>query len=587
MDPSEFLKPKIILFLIPFIILLVVATFYIASHKKFPLQEKIESFQISEFDCNGKKGYRDNSIAIFIDKETYSQIKFEIDRFASDIEKDLCTKVILYTFVNSTTKPEEIRNIIIRDYKERKLMGIILIGDIPYVYVEHKPAEQDWPGIEYYSNLEGEFLDSDNNNKFDFFPLKRNIWIGIILPPNFKEDRNKGITLLKEYFNRNHDYRTGNLKYEEKLLVFPQIQIFDLKKDKNYIESSLRDSLNGIWTKWSENFNILYSNDPNELDNQFLEELKKPYEVVLVNAHGSPTWHMNNINYENIKEIRPSPLFYIMVSCSVGKFDKPNYLAGSYLFYGNGLVVLAQPHTFNICPTYGMEMLRLVGKGVLWGEASSMACADFQFYVFGDPTLRVRIDIPDIKIEFTRELDFGIIKKGSGWKYLNISIKNLGKDDLIIENIYAENFGFYAETPKIVKHGEEYTIKIGANDFNERCNIGEQKREIIIETNRPFDPFIRILAKLYVEPMKLKVDLNSCNQNARLCHVLSLDPACRSAIGNKFCQPCSKCVNVTFWETDKDLKELRNPKNVDCSTPYNGNSEWFYVQVTCCHLVIE
>ena len=110
-----------------------------------------------------------NSVAIFIDENTYNQLKYEIDRYKLDIENDLDVNVLIY-HKNWATK-EEVRSKIKLLYENNRLIGAVLIGDIPYAIFEGggRYGDQDFPSDIYYMNLNDEdFVDEDGDNKFEY-----------------------------------------------------------------------------------------------------------------------------------------------------------------------------------------------------------------------------------------------------------------------------------------------------------------------------------------------------------------------------------------------------------------------------------
>ncbi|MHC4489872.1 MAG: right-handed parallel beta-helix repeat-containing protein, partial [Planctomycetota bacterium] len=80
--------------------------------------------------------YKQDSVAIFIDSNTHSNITNEIERLKSDIINDLGVNV--FTFSNNWDDIEEIKDIIIDKYNHEGLIGAIFIGWIPTAYFEYQ-----------------------------------------------------------------------------------------------------------------------------------------------------------------------------------------------------------------------------------------------------------------------------------------------------------------------------------------------------------------------------------------------------------------------------------------------------------------
>ena len=384
------------------------------------------------------------TIAVLVDENTYHQVTSEIERYVKDIEDDLKANVLLYH--QNWQNPEEVRNRLL-SLKDKNLRGAVLIGEIPAAYFETTTWCRLRPGFvsdRYYMDLESDdlFTDEDEDGKFeldDYYggedKLGEIIWVGRIKPP---VGGTKGIDLIKDYFDRNHQYRTGKTSPTKTLLVYspnipelppPMIQEGDRMVEgtprvltlEKYLEN-IRDDLTLHGSS-----NILYSSSEidilvGSLRDEYLEALQKEYEILSFEAHGTPTsqsFKDGPITFEDIETICPKPYFYFLNSCSNGDFSRENYIGGHYLFDGNGLLVytLAAPSIFSRVGNMRIHIQPLAlgqtfGETFVlnfhWGGIGTLGLPEV---ILGDPTLSIRpkMGIPRVEVDST-EIDFGEIK---------------------------------------------------------------------------------------------------------------------------------------------------------------------------------
>jgi len=279
------------------------------------------------------------------------------------------------------------------------------------------------------------FLKSDN--KFDlpddiksYLP---EIWIGRIKAPI---SGTEGISLLKNYFDRNHQYRTGQIERERKMFVF-----HDINRDA---DNEKREQANQDIQRLVEETNLYNINnvdiiisDENTNPNTYLQMLKQPHEFVYANFHGTQTSHQigpDIIYGAEIKNTNPQAYFYYLWACSVGDYTKNEYMAGYYLFYGNGLAVIAS--TINVFGNIesGVNDIFPLQFGVTFGDAFRFSNHLSSRTLLGDPTLKIRsrpTQNPKISLQ-TEEIDFGDIPINTNKSY-TLKIINSGEVPLKID----------------------------------------------------------------------------------------------------------------------------------------------------------
>jgi len=447
----------------------------------------------------GCQNYNSNkqTISIFIDESTYNSLTSKINRFREDIMNDWDVNVFI--FYDTWNDEEGIRDILKNIYEDFRLSGVIFIGEIPYRLVTNSPTG-DYPSDAFYRDFYNKCdYDSNGNIVSDslwtkcFFgdPWNYNgFWIGRIKPPVSGEQARN---LLKSYFDRNHEYRIGNKLYPEDMLAYLEILEDPLTVEENIIEEFLESvELGQLFTRNQIRLLSPVQNqgyDDCSMDITYLNEMQNNnYKYVFLNAHGSPEMHMCNILDEDIQANPPNAMFYEFRSCSVGDYSKENYMAGWYVFSGEGLVANAASTIIFGATIADSVFNKYLARGLSFGESWLLSGSGLHSQI-GDPTLkfeRVIDSEAEIQLNLTK-IDFRDVEvcnfsdyDNCNKKYVYVDIKNIGSEDLILEGglaihtkyKYSEwtpgtigsevetffNLGSYSEI--IIKPGEKITASV-------------------------------------------------------------------------------------------------------------------------------
>ncbi len=361
------------------------------------------------------------SIVLLADEGTYQQLEIEINRFAQDITNDVGTEVRI--FHQNYRDVKEIKNSLLGIKQELDFGGIILIGEIPISLVTTESlfimARAPSPSDSYYADLENTYeyeekTDSEGNvyfhikqpNGFKSGDIKR--WVGRITAPIEADNK---IQLIKDYLNRNHEYRTGKINYNNEILVF-------LPDDFGCRTLGLDECIGGTKETIAETYffdadsvrPLVYGQGDNTfLKQTYLNEIKKPYSAVLMNAHGLSDWHSPDVWYSDIKTSSHQSMFFELLSCSNGAFNSEHNIAQWYLFSGKGLVVKAHS-----VPILAMSVAR--GR-LLLPNMRTLAVGGriYEAYptknyqaLLGDPTLKIKKIDTACNLVFSNDsIDFG------------------------------------------------------------------------------------------------------------------------------------------------------------------------------------
>ena len=476
---------KVLYFVLSFVLLglIFIATFYYFSVLKNKTTNIINNQTNNTVDgfqkpLNQEADFcqkNDCTIALVIKKENYTALNSEISVWKNDVEKETKNKVEIKTYENNVTK-ETIKNDLKDLYQSKNLRGVVLVGNIPYAKsgfhcsdypsqttpcLDYKtetttsagdpfteaaaPAE---PFVEENLRLNDYFYtDIDNkcgrNQAADAFyydscsqdSIDQPFWISRLTPP--LHETTEANKLLKDYFTKNHNFRSGQVTFEEKLLVYTPLNKEDSKESQ---QNAKNDFLAFFKEKILSPYkleDIKFIDSSADSDTTYFNELKNRYEMVYYNGHGATNFQQQNITPELVISSAPNSLFYEFMSCSVGRYSVENYLAGTYLFNTNALMVLAATTPiFGVINQADHELYQALASGWTIGDTSKYK--DFgAVSILGDGTLRMRyksLDLsnsPEINID-RNELDFGQISLNIPDQKKSFNIKNDGKTPLTI-----------------------------------------------------------------------------------------------------------------------------------------------------------
>ncbi len=162
----------------------------------------------------------EGKILIIVNSGIKDGIQPSLDQYTSDLQIE-GYNVIVSTVSGGT--PKDLRAYLQNELGEN-LVGCVLIGDLPVPWFE---LDSDWgyeefPCDLFYMDLNGEWDDIDNDGKFDSHSsgngdMKPEIWVGRLTSSPLTVNE---IELLKNYFIKNHKYRTGNLNVNKRALIY-------------------------------------------------------------------------------------------------------------------------------------------------------------------------------------------------------------------------------------------------------------------------------------------------------------------------------------------------------------------------------
>jgi hypothetical protein len=321
-----------------------------------------------------------------------------------------------------------LRNQLADFYEENGYFHALLIGDLPVPFYEMYDWDYEYFPIDlYYMDLDGEWVDADDNGVWDEHyhgdgDIYADIPVGRWTAGPLNHDLSTEAELVENYISKNLSYRGGNNPCQERALCYIDDDWSYWGYEWTGAVSLAYDDVTGIY-------------DPEEtFADDYEERLDDDYEFIQLCAHSN--WHLHqfqvgetydNTWYYEVYDIKPKALFYNLFACSNARYTEYNYMAGWYAFMDNdcGLVAIGSTKTgsmLNFQDFYAaLGANYSIGESFqIWMEFWADGGEDsrpwhYGMTLIGDPTLYIS-QFVDIEI-----ISFDAIQKGEAvalrWEY--------------------------------------------------------------------------------------------------------------------------------------------------------------------------
>lgn len=374
------------------------------------------------------------SVAILVNYNIYDAIyQASLKQYIADLEAE-DYRVTVVKVTTPLCYPQEIKDYLKQLYSSsRGLKGVLFVGDFSSAYFEisndyKKYGFVRFPIDLFFMDLDGTWQSANNffytTHTGNLFP---EIWVGRIVASANKNPTMDQVALLKNYFAKNHAYRTGTLPVKIRQCALGYI-------DDDWTAASYNYALNRAYPNSSVTY-ITNKATTNAAD--YKNRLKENYEWIHVFVHSSTVYHNFKIkgNFEipqvsryDIQAIDPMALFYNLFACSNCLYTA-NCMGNEYILAKtNGLLAVgstktgAMDHPANFYDRIGLNSRQNMGEG-LKGWFSNFDLSNFNtrcwFYgmtILGDPTLTLDPPIASITSNVSSSLMVGqaVSLSGSG-----------------------------------------------------------------------------------------------------------------------------------------------------------------------------
>jgi len=346
------------------------------------------------------------NVCMVVNADLYPQIGDSLSMFLFDLESEGYS-VNLYTAYNDGDE-QVLRSLLISEWTSRQIEGCIFIGDLALAWYEMKEP-QGWGGayVEfpidlYYMDLDGQWIDSDSDGKYDDHTgsLHADIWVGRLSAHTLTYYNANEILLIKNYFGKNHRYRKGSFRLEDKALAY---------LDDDWCFSGWEWNLQMAYPA-TDAVTDVYVTTNGDYAARLKELTDNRYESLLVTVHSSPSDHYFYNGYGDyglfpfywIEALDMQVLFYNLFACSNCRHTASDYMGGWYTFQSKyGLLAVGTTKTGSMLQFD--DYYDPLGEGATFGQAfHAWAVQNMEtgagpdsrawFYgnlILGDPTLRI------------------------------------------------------------------------------------------------------------------------------------------------------------------------------------------------------
>ncbi len=434
------------------------------------------------------------NVTIYVNSTIASNINSQVQRFVQDITaQGYNVTVVNWSLINVNLLKANITS-----YYANGLEGVILIGELPYAmanYWETNWAMRlDFPTDLYLMDLDGLWQDivtpdgkyeidqgEHLNGTGDWEP---EIWLARISPYSMGMPGINYTQELIDYFNRNHDYRTGIISRPNKACLY------------------IDDDWSSVAGEWISNFTAYTGS---ELDSFYTNALTTSidyhqriqtttYEFVHLLVHSYPTQHAfgpggngadGYLTYNDIWTKNNLPFFYNLYACFSGNYSQQNNTATYYLFSNDTLTVIGSSRSGGMDlyqPFYdNLSTNETIGRSFYnWFynpeiEALGKAQLYYGMTIFGDPLLTIHMYDPIVEsITITNPTTGTKWYKGStheitwtssgGFTNVDITLWNSSGLVLTIKGAAQNNGSFFWTIPNNLNDGMDYYIRLDDMD---------------------------------------------------------------------------------------------------------------------------
>jgi hypothetical protein len=311
--------------------------------------------------------FRTGFMYVLVNSTIYPSIKDCVSRYAGDVQTGLGIEVRVNSL--STSSPTGIKTML-REAGP-SLRGCIFIGDIApawFKYTDSRctpPKTYEFPTDFFYMDLDGIWTDVDKDGKYEQYPyfkeLTFEIWVSRL---------NGSVDEIKNYLDRDHAYRMGNISYPRRALVY---------KDDDWVPDTLTSE-----TMIAQ----IYSNLTLILDKattcraNYLRTIAEGWSIVHIWCHGSndghtfkvpdpstrtSVWEALRVSTGDYELLRPQVLFYNLYTCDGARFTSSPCLGYSCIY--SGALAIAGQTTKGIGMVADEYFYNLLSQGRTFGEA--------------------------------------------------------------------------------------------------------------------------------------------------------------------------------------------------------------------------
>jgi hypothetical protein len=204
---------------------------------------------------------------------------------------------------------------------------VLMIGDLPLAWFEDPRANAEFPMDFYYMDMTGEWKDKDENGKLDEWPSNESGELSFGRLYASRLSWGDEITLLKNYFKKNHTYRTGGY---DTIIPHRALAFIDVFYSG---DEGMSQAYSDVTVRHDEDYTTAAN---------FKKDMMDGYEWVHLLSHSSPwgdTFLLagelpgggSYISFEP-QALNPPCIFFTLEACMVNRYVEQDNIGNWYLF---------------------------------------------------------------------------------------------------------------------------------------------------------------------------------------------------------------------------------------------------------------
>lgn len=339
----------------------------------------------------------------------YDSLSSSLVTYAEDIHAIYGYGIYLESVDNPN--PEQIKSLIIN--YQNNLCGVIFVGDLGEAFYEieddfGKYGYKKWPCDLFFTDLDGEWFDSDMNGIYDTHT-------GNVAPEIFLarlsacglSSLGDEVTIIKKQLQKSHNF------WWKSSFLISDIALNYIDKDWENSSNFLSTNLNSIYG-YNNVESIKYDSTSVFSPSDYIGRLSQNnYGFTLLAAHSTPTLHwLTNgpIYISNIKFNLSRCYLFNLFCCSACSWTttSQSYLGGAYLFNnGATLAVIGSTKIGGMLggrKMYSQLASKNIGESFLywWNQhcgnnhTSNTISWNYGMTILGDPTILLRHKVSDV-----------------------------------------------------------------------------------------------------------------------------------------------------------------------------------------------
>lgn len=307
-----------------------------------------------------KGGWLGRTFKVFLEENLASSLELlpSLKQYKQDVEKETGYNVVFYR-CHFCTK-EQIREIL----AEKGTVGALLVGDLPAAWYWLE-AGFFYPTDLYYMDVDGVWggeircgggaFEDDSCFTTRSGHLAPEIFVGRLTTPV----ESKEVSLLVNYFRKNHAYRVGEKPLPHRTLNY----------DNYYLGGGYLRALAVNYAYPGVTF--IRSGTPPTSKKDYLARFKMSFEHHLVLPESLLPWgfylcnsgYCEIVSWRDVRDGKPQFFFQNLYANYLGDFSLPDYVGGWYVFQESdyGLLALAPTWQVDGYPWVGNSANRILG----------------------------------------------------------------------------------------------------------------------------------------------------------------------------------------------------------------------------------